>query len=583
MRITCDVPRARTHRRPDRAPSRASLSPPHGVTRWRIVAMLAALLMMVGAASAAAQTGETSGPWANRVYEAYEPFEVVDTSTGQLGLVFTDLALPGNGWTLAFQRRFDARQGRWTFGIAGVPLRYTGSLGQVHTFYAVNGPVTDPIIVAGTTPPYIRMSDRFWRFHEDTRELGLPDGTRAVYDSSGRLSQVFDAANRLLLSLVWQTSNVTVTQHLGNGQQRSIVVWGQSVPTTLGFSGHLPTHMTYEGRYWQYTWNAAMTEVLPTAGPKWRFDWTKAGAYVDWLRVITPHGGRIEYTFTLEDLSGTTFNTLTTRQVLDEQQQPVGTWTYQYDFTPAAPYFSAETTVVGPTVAGPTATVTYTYEQLAGPIAVPAREIALTGRTVTAAGGTLEQETLDYTLVPIPSVSGTDQLPALETRTLTRDGVTHTTTLTYNASHYGDFHHPDTIVATSGAVSRTTTRVYDHTYVHVDPGAWPYIIGMPLSQTVTIAGDTTTASWTYDMNTGFRTSETVNGLTTTFTPDATLGTVAIVTRPNGKTTSFSYSWGQVSGIETSELDYEITRGVNPDGTIASETRPAGRPATRTTL
>ena len=51
--------------------------------------------------------------------------------------------------------------------------------------------------------------------------------------------------------------------------------------------------MTYEGRYWQFTWNAVMTEV-PTAGPKWRFDWTAAGAYVDWLRVITPHGGRIE-------------------------------------------------------------------------------------------------------------------------------------------------------------------------------------------------------------------------------------------------------------------------------------------------
>jgi YD repeat-containing protein len=64
-------------------------------------------------------------------------------------------------------------------------------------------------------------------------------------------------------------------------------------------------------------------------------------------------------------------------------------------------------------------------------------------------------------------------------------------------------------------------------------------------------------------------SETLNGITTTFTPGG-LGEVGTMTT-NGKTTTYTYQWGRVKSITGGEPNSVVDRMINPDGTIASET------------
>src|SRR5262245_10776862 len=51
------------------------------------------------------------------------PFEHIDTVTGGVLLTFTDLVLPGNGGlNLTLTRAYNSIDGRWRFGINGVPM-----------------------------------------------------------------------------------------------------------------------------------------------------------------------------------------------------------------------------------------------------------------------------------------------------------------------------------------------------------------------------------------------------------------------------------------------------------------------------
>lgn len=94
---------------------------------------------------------------------------------------------------------------------------------------------------------------------------------------------------------------------------------------------------------------------------------------------------------------------------------------------------------------------------------------------------------------------------------------------------------------------------------------------------MTVAGQTFSSAWTYNATTGFKTSETIYGITREFAPDS-LGNIASVKQANDKVTQYQYQYGQVRTIWTPE--YPIARTINPDGTIASETR-AGRATTFT--
>lgn len=59
----------------------------------------------------------------NHDYFSAVPGENIDSNTGALILSFTDLVLPGNnGSELRFQRTYNSKDGRWRFGLAGVPI-----------------------------------------------------------------------------------------------------------------------------------------------------------------------------------------------------------------------------------------------------------------------------------------------------------------------------------------------------------------------------------------------------------------------------------------------------------------------------
>lgn len=111
-------------------------------------------------------------------------------------------------------------------------------------------------------------------------------------------------------------------------------------------------------------------------------------------------------------------------------------------------------------------------------------------------------------------------------------GLSFTTTFGYAATNFGDFHRPNQITET-GEATRTTTRQYAHS-----PNApidLPYVAGLLTQEVVTTANGSTTRLWGPDPATGFVTSASLDGITTTLTPDA-LGNVASATSETGKTT-----------------------------------------------
>src|SRR4029079_5020804 len=91
------------------------------------------------------------------------------------------------------------------------------------------------------------------------------------------------------------------------------------------------------------------------------------------------------------------------------------------------------------------------------------------------------------------------------------------------------------------------------------------------SESVTVSGDSNTYahSAVYNMSTGFMTSQTAYGITTTYEPDAD-GNVHKRRDARGNTTTLGWSWGVPSSIQTPE--YSVSRVVGSDSTIASESR-----------
>ena len=91
-----------------------------------VLAMLVPLCSLLGAVPVSAQNHPVLDPKGfqqNRDYFSGAPFENIDTLSGALVLTFTDLVLPGNGgWDVRFQRTYNSKSGRWTFGPADIPL-----------------------------------------------------------------------------------------------------------------------------------------------------------------------------------------------------------------------------------------------------------------------------------------------------------------------------------------------------------------------------------------------------------------------------------------------------------------------------
>ena len=612
------------------------------------VITIALVLVVVTASVARAQEG-IAGAQPNRAYSSQMPFERMDPLSGNLMLQFTDLVLPGNaGRDLRFQRTFNLKGGFaqgggvvWAFGLAGMTMSVKDDCAASpgHPYCSTPGYLPLPLLVgadgsltstillnqpaeANDVPGYRWVTtDQFATYDRAAHRLYLPDGSISDFlwiNSWGAyLTSSQDAFGNQVSLTGWGTSTLTVTQQLGNGEQR--VVDLQSVGGYVWGGGGVfenPSLMTYAGRTWQY--GSLYSTVTPPEGTSWQntlqFGWPAST-----LTVTTPNGGTTQYTFEWRDFQTGELDEndnpiwwstmVTTGKTVGGRDVAPGTWTYAYqleEFTGAGAYqgLSHQTVVTGPT--GTTTKYVYCFlavcpNYTGNPNGAGAggnytgRWAFLTTRTVESPAGTvLESESRTYQDVPIFGsyfcwcTPATAQVPELASRTITRNGRSYTTQFAYSSSNYGDYHHPNQITET-GDLARTTTRAFEH---HEPPVFPAYIVGLLTGETVQVGSESFTKSFVYNTY-GFMTAETIYGLTTTFTPDVCVGitsgscgNVATMVR-NGqggqKTTTYQYSYGVVKQVTLPNGD-KVVRIIDPAGLVTEETRsgPAGQNA-RTTM
>jgi YD repeat-containing protein len=574
------------------------------------------LLTVIGLGAASIVHAQDTGPndpgfQPNRDYLSLLPWESIDTSNNNVILSFTDLVLPGNaGRELRFERVFtnvvalgeDPAGPQWRFGIRGVPMQVVerpyitttlprGNLEAERNttpyFWMLDGSrlkttyVVPPDPGNSSTLVNVRTHD-FWFYHRPSRTLSIPDGRVAEYNAQGRLTRirdVFDADGTNVVTLAWLTdaqgtiNELQVTQSLGNGESRVITI-------RLDAATGLPTELAYNGRTWSYRYNARgllETVELPlgAGAPRWTFEYSNDQFSIDKItRVVTPQGGAVAYgyadrTFHFGSTTAT-FNVLDVRRVYDHDGAPAGEWTFSHFPSPAGSNDVTEVTLPSQTK------VTYQYGAYADPNAL-AGTWQLRFRTVESpSGAQIEHEERQYTAGVLRAARLAEPwgVPRIARRLVKRAGQTYTTEYTYSGStqpYFHEFHRPITITerGPAGTVERATQLTYQHV---IDEA---YVLGLPATESVTVAGMTMQKSWGYDAATGFRQSETVYGITTVFGADA-LGNIATATKANGKTTSFTYRWGVIE--DTTSAEVIIDRMINSDGAIASETI-AGRTTT----
>jgi len=210
-------------------------------------------------------------------------------------------------------------------------------------------------------------------------------------------------------------------------------------------------------------------------------------------------------------------------------------------------------------------------------------------RTGNHIDGALHYERFDWDFsAPVSNLSENGLIgrhthaPLVKSRTVYRtesDGLrSYQTTYTYDktdydskrANNFSDYGRPTT-TAEAGELRRLTTRTYFYPEGD-DPSFGNYLVNMLDSETVKVDKDDSesfTKSYGYEPDTGFRNSQTIYGIPTTFTRDDG-GNVKTSTDANDHRTTYDYQGGVQSAVHTPE--YTIRRQINPDGTVRSETR-----------
>jgi len=570
---------------------------------WR--RLLVALGLVLGAALSAGAQSPIEEPFTNgfksgRSYFSPEPWESYDPVSGNVLLTFTDLVLPGNaGRALSIQRTFNnqvsgdaAQVSRWTFGFPGIVMRVIEK--PVPPNWAFED---DPFNITYTTPTFVMgdgstrptmyisrpaaataataevVSTDFYRYDRQYHFIKMPDGTVCYYDpQTGRLTSFADPFGNTV-QLVWTATSVTVTQSLGQGQVREVVMG-------LDVEGRV-TSLMYGTLQWTYQYEHQMGSVLDITsvtlpnGSTWAFTYDSQ----DLRSVTTALGGQVDYEYVdytlfvdpedfsiTEDRHSLRFRTSSGRGVAAGQWQIV--WN-----TPAGWTFPINTTITTPSGAY----VIY-YNGLLLDQVAPNR--LLTGNYGTKSkavyagpgGARLELEETTFQLVNSVSYAGpTAVFSTLEplTRTINRDGRNYTTTYAYGTSNFGDYHRPQTVTEV-GHLTRTTQRTYSH-------NTTKWILGMLTQEDVTIGSETVRHVRQYDQPTGFmlldrlpyRVGSTDPYISTSFSPDAFGNVGARRTSTQSQWVYFSYDWGAVSAVQTPA--HTNLRVINPDGTVQSET------------
>jgi YD repeat-containing protein len=540
----------------------------------------------------------------NRDYFSQFPFEYIDTATGALILTFTDLVLPGHlGRDLKFQRTYNSKESAWTFGLAGyilyinepgmppehspnvegfAPVLY-GSDGARHSTKSLQ-PVsmTPPALIAST---YAWVStDRFWRYARNSmQQLHFPDGSRCDYEDDQpqwkRLKSCVSPFGNTELSIQWESTKATITQHFPNGQERSVVLNNLTGPTWR----RVPQDMTFLGRSWHYEWGE-VSRVTPPKGPRWEFRFTSP-TLPKTLIVTTPHGGQVGYDLVSEPFPE--YNTepgmdvhslvVARRWTLDRGAPPnqAAEWIYNYHATE----LPGGTSVLAP--GGGKSIYQNKVPAVNGPVHITVREVR------NPAGTVLERETTTYTDQPVVYWDlGAGLVPTLFKKVITeraieRNGQTYATTYEYDDDpkiDYADYHNPTGIVEKGNGPTRTTSRFYKHVAPTI-PSSGPLNVGHLEREEVEVNDETFVRIWNRDTNPARVNFTEHHGVKTTFDEWA-YGQPGVTTDANGNTTRSWHSWGVVSQIHTPEHRWK--REIREDGTTASETQGLGTTNPRTT-
>jgi YD repeat-containing protein len=546
-----------------------------------------ACVLLVITTSATGQTDppdpvfDAEGFQNNRAYFSQLPFEYIDTMTGNVILTFTDLVLPGNaGFDLRIQRTYNTKHlVRWTFGVAGIPLRVihpngpaAGELTPHPSLKTADGASHETMLLnSGNSSVYV--TKEFWKYTITNRRLELPNGVRCDYDTSGFLTQATDPFENTL-SFEWITISTagssatvlhTITQSVGNNQRLVIFSYDED-------SGSHPAKMEYIGREWTYTYTAPswgtgarmLTRVTPPQGSDWQYAYSDA----DHTTVTTPARGTITYITQVHPELVTPrsggLNIANTRMITTRITGGAGIasgmWTYAFDGGND-----------GTTVAGPEGVVVkYVHDDFGedgGAFLITRRTGYMSGSSFVAD----EVETRSYASRPYTNSGATQRL--LATKDISRGGHTYSTAFDYSQNNYGDFGRAYSIIEI-GDVRRTTIREFDdefYVYIH-DKVKRETIYSVALINGVWSAVNPVARSYEYENETGFKIDETLYSVHTQFEHD-NYGNVAIGRDDHGHVTGLTYDWGAVKNT-TTEV-YTVSREVNPDGTVASETRGGG--------
>jgi RHS repeat-associated protein len=535
-------------------------------SRWVVALVLGLTILVVPATRVSAQDPGVEGLGIGAQHGSFSlvPWEQIDPFTGNALLTFTDVVLPGNaGFNLTVRRYFNTKAPAWRFDF-GFPRIVI----QTGVYPYISMPDGSIIRMLRQTNTSIYLTTAYWRYTASNHVLELPNGLRYQFDSQGHCQSMSDAFgndnpndlhNRVDVvadpnSSTWRVGSLV--QHLGQGQDRTLSVGYDD-------AGHV-TSLTVNGRTWQYVWNSALDlQATSPTGATWTTTVTTTidgTTMTDCTTVTTPTGGWVKYTTTSHEDDPQDPHDLRWKSRVVTQREaggwnvPTGTWAFDYS-PDGGDALDQLTRIHG--VSGTSFEANYRYSlsyipSWEGDIVhelahstVGTRSVDMTWTTCTVPG-TVEQDGFGNYLsnyrAPLPQVV-----------TTTLDGRAYQRSATYNCSSFGL---PLTITET-GDFTRSTTYNSYRTFT----GAI-YLADAPSSVTV----QSLTTSMLYDSTSGFPTSRTAGGVTTTFASDD-FGNLASQTVGGAQTTTYDHSWGVVSGMHAPQST--VLLSINADGTVAS--------------
>jgi YD repeat-containing protein len=572
----------------------------------RCVGVLSLLLCAAPTSTAFAQT-----PFRHQGLDSLHPpdsalpNEQVDPASGTLTVVGTDLVLPGNaGFSLAVQRVYnssifpDYASGStqleedswagigWKLHFGRILHADSTSAGQMQIEM---GDGSRHALYHSLGNPNIWTTSDFWLYNPATHVLQLPNGRVYTFDRQVTLNEPLGTVryvteirdpfqNRVTFEYFNAPGPVdgvsAIHQYLSATQVRDITFTYDAALKALAT-------MTYLNHTWTYDQSASGPEgfsvlyrVHPPQGPVTWYEYNSG----ELTAIVAPFGGRIAYTYVDAVRRAGTLTT-TTRVVATRTMSghgvPTGTWTFTY----STGTNQDTTAIVCP--CGGTTKYRFNGTGLSGDFTGwSAGTLAVL--TVEDAGTVLESRTMSWTrseAISNDPVSGPNGVwsdtavyrPLLAQQTTTRGSYSWTTTLSYHTGQgtINDYGHPYFVEEMGGTIYqwRRTTRTFQS-------GFTPYLLGVVASETLQQnsafgqSDGTTTSSWTYDLATGFLTSQSVRGFTTTFEPRAD-GNVNAVVDGRGNRSTFAYDRGRVSASDTPQLD--TTSVISPEGLVTSTT------------